>query len=124
MSNGYIWPIDRTLSDVTTPSQSRLESDGNEGVLYIPQSSSITGALQSDCLVPYLGHVLAKEGLTLLQRCCWCILQSPAEWANDIFCTVHKYLKKKTKKKQTKNGNLFLKVKIESYAINNKFYYH
>ena len=39
-----IWPIDRTLSGATTPSQSGPGSDGNEGVLRIPQSSSITGS--------------------------------------------------------------------------------
>ena len=36
-----IWPIDKTLSGATTPGQSRPGSDGNEGVLWIPQSSSI-----------------------------------------------------------------------------------
>ena len=35
------------------------ESDGNEGVLCIPQSSSITGASSSDCLVSYAGYSLA-----------------------------------------------------------------
>ena len=54
MSNSSIWPIDRTLSGATTPSQSRLESNGNEGVL--PQSSSITEASPTDCLVSYLGY--------------------------------------------------------------------
>ena len=39
-----IWPIDRTLSGATTPGQSGPGSDGNEGVLRIPQNSSITGA--------------------------------------------------------------------------------
>ena len=34
--------IDRTLSDTTTPGQSGPESDGNERVLRIPQSSCIT----------------------------------------------------------------------------------
>ena len=48
-----IWPIDRTLLGVTTPGQSGLGSDGNEGVLYIFQSASITGASPSDCLVSY-----------------------------------------------------------------------
>ena len=33
------WSIDRTLSGATTPNQS---SNGNEGVLRIPQNSSIT----------------------------------------------------------------------------------
>ena len=50
-----IWPIDRTLLSVTTPSQ----SDGNEEVLCIPQSSSITGTSLSD-LVSYLGHSLVE----------------------------------------------------------------
>ena len=44
MSNSYILSIDRTLSDATTPSQSGPGSDGNEGVIHIPQSFSITGA--------------------------------------------------------------------------------
>ena len=38
-----IWPIDRTLSGATTLGQSGPGSDGNEGVLRIPQSSSIAG---------------------------------------------------------------------------------
>ena len=54
----YIWPIDRTLSDATTQGQSGPESDGNKGVLCIPQSSSIIGISPSDCLVSYLGHFL------------------------------------------------------------------
>ncbi len=33
-------------------------SDGNEGVLRIPQSSSIAGTSPSDCLVSYPGHTL------------------------------------------------------------------
>ena len=53
-----IWPIDWTLSGATTPDQSGPGSDGNEGVLRIPKSSSITEASPSDCLVSYLGHSL------------------------------------------------------------------
>ena len=37
-----IWSIDRTLSGATTPGQSEPGNNGNEGVLYIPQSSSLT----------------------------------------------------------------------------------
>ena len=55
-----ISPIDRTLTGATTPGQSGLGSDGNEEVLCIPQSSSITGASPSDCLVSYLGHSLRE----------------------------------------------------------------
>ena len=37
MANSSIWPIDRTLSGVTTPGQSGPGSDGNEGVLCNPK---------------------------------------------------------------------------------------
>ena len=57
-----IWPIDRTLSGATTPGQSGPRSNGNEEVVHIPQSSSITGASPSDCLVSYLGHLLSGGG--------------------------------------------------------------
>ena len=53
-----ILPIYRTLSGAITLGQSRPGSDGNEGVLRIPQGSSITGTSPSDCLVSYLGHSL------------------------------------------------------------------
>ena len=39
-----IWSIDSTLSGATTPGQSGRGSDGNKGVLHIPQSSSINEA--------------------------------------------------------------------------------
>ncbi len=41
-------------------------SDGNEDILRIPQSSSITGTSLSDCLVSYTGHSLV--GVLLLCR--------------------------------------------------------
>ena len=44
-------------SDATTPGLSGPVSDGNEGVLHIPQSSSITRTSPSDCLVSYPGHL-------------------------------------------------------------------
>ena len=53
--------LDRTLLGSTTPSQGGPESNGNEGVLRVPQSSSITGASRSDCLVSYLGHMLGES---------------------------------------------------------------
>ena len=52
----YIWPIERTLSGATTPGKIRPGGDSNEGILCIPQSSSITGAIPSDCLVSYVGQ--------------------------------------------------------------------
>ena len=53
-----IWPIDRTLSGATTPGQIVPESDGNEGVLRIPQSSSITGTSPLDDLASHAGYLL------------------------------------------------------------------
>ena len=47
-----IWPI----SGATTPCQSGPRSNGNEGVLHIPENASITEASPSDCLVSYPGY--------------------------------------------------------------------
>ena len=63
----------RTLSGATTPDKSGPRNDSNEGIVRIPQSSSITGALLSDCLVSLAGHSLV--GGILQQRCSLCILQ-------------------------------------------------
>ena len=46
------------LSGATTPGQSGPGSDGNEGVLHIPQIFSTAGTSPSDCLVSYPGHLL------------------------------------------------------------------
>ena len=54
------------LSGITTLGLNGPGSNGNEGVLHIPQSFSIARTPPSDCLVPYLGHSL--EGVTPLQR--------------------------------------------------------
>ena len=53
-----IWPID--WPGVVAPDMILSEpgSDGNEGICCIPQSSSITEASPSDCLVSYPGHLL------------------------------------------------------------------
>ena len=58
MLHTSIWPIDRNLSGGTTLGQSGPGSDDNEGVLHIPQSSNITTASPSDCLMSYTGHSL------------------------------------------------------------------
>ena len=46
-----------TLSGAITPGQSGVGSDGNDGVLRIPQSYCSTGALSLDCLFSYPGHL-------------------------------------------------------------------
>ena len=58
MSNGSIWPIDRTLSCATNQGQSEPGSDGNRGVLCIFRSSCTSKASTSDCLVSYPGYSL------------------------------------------------------------------
>ena len=55
-----IRPIDRALSGATTLGQSGPGNNGNEGVLHIPQSSSIPGTSLPDCLVSYPGHSLGE----------------------------------------------------------------
>ena len=71
MSNSSIWPIDRTLSYAISPGQGKPGSDGNERVLGIPQSSSITGASMSDCHIRiHVGGVFFSR-----QRCSRCVLQ-------------------------------------------------
>ena len=56
------------LSGATSPG-----NNGTEGVLCIPQRSSISGTSPSDCLVLYPGHYLGC--LTPLQRSSRCIQQ-------------------------------------------------
>ena len=60
MQFSSIQPIDRALSYATIPSLSGPGSNGNEGVLCIPQNSSITGTSPSDYLVSYPGHSLGE----------------------------------------------------------------
>ena len=54
-------PLIGPLSGATTPGQSGPGTDGNKGVLHIPQSSSITGTSPSDGLVSYPGHSLGES---------------------------------------------------------------
>ena len=64
MPNSSIWRTDRNISVATTPGQSQPGRDGNKRLLRIPQSSCITGASPSDCLVLYPGHSLGKSHLS------------------------------------------------------------
>ena len=72
------------FSITITPSQSVLGSDGNKGVLRIPQSSSITGTSPSDCLVSYLGYSLG-EGSYPSAGVQSVYSTAPADWANCRF---------------------------------------
>ena len=61
MQFSSIWPIVWALSGTTTPGQSDLWSEGNEGVLCIFQSSIITGNSPSNLLVSYPGDLLKTK---------------------------------------------------------------
>ena len=67
-----IWPIDMALSGATTVGQRRLWSDGNKGVLRIPQIFK-AGASPLDCLMSYQRH---WASLNPLQRCSQGILHT------------------------------------------------
>ena len=81
MLKSSIWPIDKTLSDATTLGQCRPGSDGNEGVLHIPQSSCITGALLSNSLRSYQGHSLWVAETYPFAEMQWVYSMAPADWA-------------------------------------------
>ena len=63
--------------------QSGPGSDGNEGVLHIPQSSSTAGTSPSDCLVSYSGHSLG--GVLPLCRGAVSVFYSPSWLGNEHF---------------------------------------
>ena len=74
MSNSSVWPWDTTPTGTTSLGQNGLGRNGNKGVLHISQSSSITGAFESYCLMSYSGHSLQWGRQIPLQRCSQCIL--------------------------------------------------
>ena len=72
MLNSSIRTIDRILSGATTPDQSGPEVDDNEGVLSIAQSSGMSKASPSDCLVSHLGHSAEMHSV---------YFAAPGDWA-------------------------------------------
>ena len=74
MKNSSIWPINRTLLSTAILGQTERGSNGNEGVLNISQISKAGGST-SNYLLSYSLYSL-ERGLTTLQRCRRCILQS------------------------------------------------
>ena len=55
------WPIERTLSGATPLGQNGSGSNGNEGVLHILPSFSITGTSASYHLVSYPGQKMGES---------------------------------------------------------------
>ena len=110
MPNSSIWPFDRSLSGATTPSQRGPESNGNEGALIISQSSSITGASPSNCLVSYPRHSLGGSYASAEIQSVYST--APADWANHsskwpfISVITHLRLVYKTKQSLVNSCNL------------------
>ena len=77
MSNSSIWPLDRALSNATTPGQSKPGSNGNEGVLHISQISK-AGASSSESLMSHPGHLWDWYPSAKMQSMCYA---APADWA-------------------------------------------
>ena len=90
MSNSSIWPMDRTLSSSMTPGLNGPGSDGNEGILRIPQSFSITEVSPSDCLVYSLGESYLSVEMQSAHS------KAPADWASfspvSLYLFVYNYL--------------------------------
>ncbi len=80
-----IYPINRTLSGATIPDQSGPGSDGNEGVLSIPQRPSITGTSTLDCLVSYLGHSLRESNPAAVMLSVYSA--APSNWVTNCHLT-------------------------------------
>ena len=78
-----ICPIDRTLIGALTSDQNRPRSDDNKVVLHIPQSSSITEASLSDCLVSYQRYSLGESYPSAEMQSMYTSV--PADWAKIIW---------------------------------------
>ena len=81
MQFSSIKPIDRALSGATIPSQSGSGSNGNEGVLRISQSSSLTRISTLDCLVSYTEHSFGGGSYPSVEVPS-VYSTAPADWAN------------------------------------------
>ena len=75
--------MNRTLSGATNLGQSGPGKDSNEGLLCIPQSSSITGASSSDYLMSYQDTRWEVEFYSSAEKQS-VFSTAPANWA--IFC--------------------------------------
>ena len=102
-----IWLIDRTLLGATTLGQNGPGSGGNEGLLHIPQRSSITGGWPSNCLVSYIQ--VTRSGVLTLCRDAACVFILQPQPTGPIRTI-------KTKKKKTKNiitfSEWFVKIRL------------
>ena len=76
--------MERVLSDATTPGQCGPGSNGNKGILRIPQNSRITETSPSDCLVSYLGNSFGGVGSYPCAEVESVYSTAPDDWAKFI----------------------------------------
>ena len=76
--------IDRTLSSATTLGQRELESNGNKGVLHIPQRSSITESSPSDHLMSCSGYLFGESYSSAEMQLVYSA--ASADWASIFGC--------------------------------------
>ena len=74
-----------TVSGATTPGQSGPWNDGNEGVLRVPQSSSITGTSPLDCFVSYQDTRSGVEDVLLFCREAAGAFYHPSRMGNSFY---------------------------------------
>ena len=115
--NSSIWHIVGTLLGTATLGQSGPWSNGNEGVLPIPQSPQ-TGALPSDSFLSYTGHLLVwEEGFYLLAEMPLAYSTAPAVWAEMLIRKVHKSVHQATMVVQVSNRKLTKYVLSKSVTL-------
>ena len=107
-----VWLIELALSGATTPGHSGPGSNGNERVLCIPQSSSITGTSPSDCFVAYPGHSLGESYPSVVMQSVYSV--TPANWVNNFLFT---QLNIKTVPFQTIYFSINIKIKVKLATI-------
>ena len=99
--NSFIWSKDGTLTGTTTPCQSWSRSNGNEGVLHIPRTSSLTIRLFSVTSKTLVGsRVIPSVEMQSAYS------KAPAEWA-DPKILINNKKKKKEKTLLEKEGGRF-----------------
>ena len=78
-----IWPINRTLSGATTPSQSGSRSNGNERVIRIPKAPALLEP-HHQFLYSHTGHSLVEVGGLLVCRDAVNVFYSPSRLGKEI----------------------------------------
>ncbi len=100
------------------PSQNGPGSDGNEEVLHIPQSSSITRTSPSDCLVSYPG-LSWEEGSYPSAKKHSVYSTAPTDWTKQTTDIIHEKTWTGLRKGNLKRETESLLIAVQNNAIRN-----